>query len=407
MEPLTTAIDKFKSLAKSSEDFVKGVIHHRASNSSRSNPIEILKRLQREAFSDLMKLRDRQDKIERIVSLYKPIQGSPFRETSTHMKGEVDVVGALLFVRNIGQQTLDALSRAGIRTGVNSKFIFETIIRQKDSLVAELVAGQNSGSHHGDIFGSPLALTKVMYLANINDWLSLIAIPVGAQCKDVAINSNRLQGQGLTDFSSFGPPLFTQYHDCGAGLVVKGSNYTAHLAEFVSCLGMEPVGIRHCLSTLVQVIHRPSEGTKVTLLGLHQMSKSPAQQVRVGPLIIPLTSLKFRNATDSVSEGSISLMLESELDESMKIGGWVELQNSSSRYLRWGVSLSDTPENELGWGLSTSGMIQRPSSWVNFQLEAFLKFSFGKRFSFQPGLIYAIHDKTRIPALMFRSSWSL
>lgn len=156
--------------------------------------IEILKRLQRETFSDLMKLRDRQERVERMLSVYKSTRnGSPFQEASTHVKGEVNVVGSLLFVENVDQEICDILNIAGVRTGVNSKFIFETIFRQKDAFLAEFVAKHNSQGSHGDVLGSSLALKKVLYLANINNWFSAIAIPLGAQFKDVGIGSDPLQ----------------------------------------------------------------------------------------------------------------------------------------------------------------------------------------------------------------------
>ncbi|XP_058098939.1 uncharacterized protein LOC131243536 [Magnolia sinica] len=422
MEPVTSVVDKFKAFAKSSEEFFKDVVRSTTENRCSRNPIEILKRLQREAFSDLMKLRDRQDKVERMLSFYKSSKGGPFQEASTHIKGEVDVVGALLLMENVDEQTCDMLIRAGVRTGVSSKFTFETIVRQKDALVAEFVARHSSQGFHGDVFGSPLALKKVMYLANINDWLSAIAIPVGAQCRDVANASSPLQSRGLTNFSSWAPPLIDQYHGCAAGLIVKGSNVAASLTEFVSWLGTQPnsVGIRRCLSTFGQFMYQPWDGTKLTLMGLHQMPISQPQHIRLDSLTIPISSLRFRagpatsvgaspsftrKPTDNISLGSVALMLESELDESMRIGGWVELQKLNPRNLQWAVCLSESPEDEMGWGVSTGGIIERPSTLVHFQMEAFLKFSFGKRFSLQPGIVYTMNE--RAPALMLHSSWSL
>nr|DAD46746.1 TPA_asm: hypothetical protein HUJ06_016683 [Nelumbo nucifera] len=188
MEHITSAVEKLKGFAKSSEKFAKDVIQRR-DNSARRNPIEILKRLQREAFSDLMKLRERQDKVERLLSFYKPSRG-PFQEASTRVKVEVNTVGALLLVDNTDDQSCDMLSRAGVRTGVSSRFIFETTVREKDSLLAEFVTCQNCQDYVSDVTGSPLSLEKVAYLANVNDWFSTVAIPIGAQCKDVGFASN-------------------------------------------------------------------------------------------------------------------------------------------------------------------------------------------------------------------------
>ncbi|KAJ4828879.1 hypothetical protein Tsubulata_050146, partial [Turnera subulata] len=183
MEPV---IDKVKELAKSGQDFVDGLIQRRV-NSSRRNPIEILKRLQREAFSDLMKLRERQEKVERLLSFYKTSKGSPFQEVKTYVKGEVDVLGGVLVMGDVNEEHNDALEIAGMGSGVSSRVTFETTIRQKDALVAEFVASHSGRGHNGDLSGSALTLDKVSYMANINDWFSIIAIPVGSRFRDLVI----------------------------------------------------------------------------------------------------------------------------------------------------------------------------------------------------------------------------
>jgi len=137
-----------------------------------------------------MKLRDRQEKTERILSFYKTNKVGPFQEASTHMRGIIDMVGALLFVETDDQLASDTLGLAGMRTGIDLRFIFKTAVRQKDILVAEFAAGQNSLPTHGNLCGSPLALEKVMYMANINDCLSVITSPLGAQCSEYGVASN-------------------------------------------------------------------------------------------------------------------------------------------------------------------------------------------------------------------------
>ncbi|XP_038971809.1 uncharacterized protein LOC103719599 [Phoenix dactylifera] len=71
MEPvgIGSLVDKIK-FAKASEEFAKGAIHNN-SDTSNQNPTGILKHLQREAFFDLMKLTDRQDKVELMLCVYK------------------------------------------------------------------------------------------------------------------------------------------------------------------------------------------------------------------------------------------------------------------------------------------------------------------------------------------------
>lgn len=420
MEPITSVVDKLKGFAKSSHKFVNGLVPRRD-----RNPIEILKRLQREAFSDLMKLRDRQDKVERILS-YKSSTGSPFKEANTHVMGEVDVLGALLMKDNVDQQDYDAFNRAGMRTGIDSRFTFKTTIRQSDTLVAEFAASQKGQGYLGHDFGSPLSLAKVLYVANVSDWFSAVAVPVGAQCRDVGFATDSAhQGKGLTDFSSFGPPILNQHNGSAIGLMVRKSKLVASLAQFASGLGIEPCtdGIRDCFSTFGQVVCQLSEGTKLSLMGLHQVPRPLSQQFRLGALTMPVSILKLRKAPktsveasdrllgtdmeERVSAGSFAVMLESKLDNSTRIGGWIEMKNSGPQHLQWALSVSDSPENEFGWSLSLGGIIKRPTSWDHFQAEASLKFNLGKRFSLQPGLVYVMDGNAQIPVVMLRSSWSL
>ena len=152
--------------------------------------IEILKRLQREAFSDLMRLRDRQDKVEKVLSLYNTQRSSPFQENVTHVKGEVNVLGALLFMSVIDNHSFKALHRAGISTGIHSRLTFETTVRESDSLVAEFVANQKAKVDFGVDSGSELTLSKVLYKASVGDWMSATVVPVGARCRDVSIIAN-------------------------------------------------------------------------------------------------------------------------------------------------------------------------------------------------------------------------
>ncbi|GFZ10470.1 hypothetical protein Acr_21g0010690 [Actinidia rufa] len=318
-----------------------------------------------------MKLRDRQDKVERVLSFYKSSKGSPFQEASTHVRGEVDMLGALLMMDNADQQNCDTIRRAGIRTGVHS---------------------------------SPLSLAKVFYAANISDWFSVAAIPVGAHCRDVGIATNsHHEKRALTNYSSLGPPLLNQHNGSAIGLMVRKSNVVASLAQFVSGLGMHPgsVGFMRCFSTFGQVVFELSRSTKLSLLGIFKRREIPETSSEAStPVIGTLTH-------ENVSTGSIALTLESELDESTRIGGWLEMNSSNPKCLQWAVSMSDTPEDEFGWGLSLGGLIQGPTRWDNFQVETFLNFNFSKRFSLQPALVYVMDGSTQFPALMFRSSWSL
>lgn len=137
-----------------------------------------------------MKLRDRQDKVERLLTFYKSSKGSPFREASTHVKGKVDVLGAFFIMDGVDQQKYDAIQRSGIRTGIDARLTFETDVREKDTLVAEFIT---TGKGQGDMLGGPLSLAKVLYAAHFSDWFSAVTVPMGAQCRDVGFATSTHQ----------------------------------------------------------------------------------------------------------------------------------------------------------------------------------------------------------------------
>lgn len=418
MEPIASIVDKLKSFAKSGESFFTN-FPRRRQKYSRQNPIEILKRLQREAFADLMKLRDRQDKVERMLTLSRTLKGSPFQDDGTHVRGEVDVLGTLFLIDYLDQESVDAMKRAGIKTGIDAKISFETKVREKDILEAVFIASQSNHIVSSNIPGSALSLARVSYTANLTDWCSMVAIPVGAKCKDLSVSKDSsFQDKCLTDYSSYGPPLLHQDHGCAIGLRVKKSNVVASLAQFVVDL---PGSFGHCFSTFGQVVCQLPRSAKLSLFGLHQVPRQRRQAI-AGPLTIPLgiwrshqhseelvetSSPVSRTHFEEVGGSSIAVMLESELDESTRVRGWLQMKNENPKHLQWSVSMSDFPEDEIGWGLSLGGTIQGPKGWDHFQVEAFLKFNLGKRLSLQPAFVYLMDGNNQIPALMCRSTWSI
>ncbi|XP_044460815.1 uncharacterized protein LOC123192354 isoform X2 [Mangifera indica] len=374
-----------------------------------------------------MKLRDRQDKVERVLSFYKTAKGSPFQEASTHVRGEVDFLGGILMMRGIDSQHMDALDRAGIRTGITSRFIFETSFGQNDSLVAELIASETgNGSLLSDVSGIPLSLSKLSYAANVSDWCSATAIPVGAQCRDFDTTKNSShQKKGLTYISSFEPPLLTQHNGSAIGVTVRKSNVVASLAQSVSGRGMPlgSVGFGYYLNTFGQVVCQLPRGIKLSLMGLHQVPKV-LDHCLSAALAVPVGFLEHHNSPERTVEaagpasslrihtpimprtGSIALKLESELDASTKVGGWIEMLNSNYKHLRWAITISDTSEDDMGWGVNLSG-IEGPTGWKQYQFESFADLSLGKRFNLKPGVAYVVDGDAKILALMLRCNWSL
>ncbi|CAL9776495.1 unnamed protein product [Musa acuminata subsp. burmannicoides] len=400
MEPLSFVADEIKRFGKAAFTW--------RSNSLRQNPVEIVKSLRQEAHSELVKLMERQDKVEHLLA-FKLGKKRPFHEVSIQMKGIINVVGFLLFGENDFRQSCGVLHRAGIKTGIHSRLMFEKVVGQKNDLVAEFVTSREH----------PLSLERLMYSAHINKFSSA-TIALGVECNDFTISPSSMQEQCLNGFIPSGPPLFNQNHGCAAGIVLKGTKIAGSLAELVSGIGMQRdgTGQSSCLTTFGQVSYQLFERVKINLSGVWQ--KPASGFIKLGTLTIPLSNLKQQTGAEAshaiaVTEpadgdlansaaGSIAIMLDSEVDGSNKLGFWLEVQKSSPGSLKLGVSLSNTPSGELGWGLKLRGMSKEQ---LTLQMEGFLMFCLGGNFVLQPGLVYVMEGRTRTPAFICQSSWSL
>ncbi|CAH8251925.1 unnamed protein product [Arabidopsis lyrata] len=422
MDPIASVLEKVKSFTKSSQDLVSRHFGFHE-NPSRQNPIDILKRLQREAFSDLMKLRDRQEKVERIISSQKLSKSGPFQETSTHVRGEVDVLGAILLMGNTDDESFNGLHKEGVRPGLLSRFVFETSLRETDRLVAELVAGYKGEGNHCDFSGRELSLAKVFYEADINDWFSAVAIPVGAHFRDIEASTvSSYQGMSLTEVSELGPPLLNQHNGSAIGLIVRKSNITASLAQSMSNVEVEQGAPNRGFRTFGQVTCHILRSLKISLLGCHQVLTPSSNLHSVGAITLPVSFLRRHTATEPeppapplemsrsmnhVLSSAIALKLDSLMDESTKLGGWIEIQNSREKQVKWSVSITDNPEDEVGWGMSVGGVVDSSRNHDRFQVESYLKFNIGDRFSLRPGLVYHTNSNGRTIGLMLQSHWSL
>ncbi|KAK7409904.1 hypothetical protein VNO78_00293 [Psophocarpus tetragonolobus] len=407
-------LEQLKAFAKSGQEFFDGVFRRR-------NPIEILKRLQREAFSDLMKLRERQEKVERVLSFYQSSKGGPFQESTTHLRGQVDFLGALLVFGDVNRPNFDVVNMLGNRTGVDSMFIFETTFGEKGTASAEFVATHGDWEHCQP---KPLSLAKLSLTANVNHWFSFVAMPLGARCRDVAVASNSFHqvGKGFTDFSYFGPPLLSLHNGTAVGITVRKSNVIASLAQLVTGLGMPPSSniTENRSSTFGQLVYQFSGGTKLSILGLHHIPLSSKKLGKFGALTIPIFFSKQDEVSEAVPEllpsmgtetrvsaGSIALMAESELDGFTKVGGWVEMNKLNPKSLQLGLTISDVSDDSFGWGTCLSGIIGSSANEAHFQAESYLKFNLGNNFCLKPGLVLGIDANSKIATLMLRSNWSL
>ncbi|XP_021692635.2 uncharacterized protein LOC110673760 [Hevea brasiliensis] len=290
----------------------------------------------------------------------------------------------MLLLGNVDQQHYNALDRAGIKTGINSRFTFETTIREKDTLLAELVARPKHGS---EVSQSALSLAKK---------------------------------RGLTDLSYARPPLLNQCNGSAIGLTVRKSNVTASMAQSVSGFVVQPCsdGIGQCFNTFGQIVCQLPRGIKLSLSGVHQVPRLSSQHVKLGALTIPVAFLKHHKALETMidasaplietntlqtfSTGSIAMNVETELDENTRIGGWIEMNKSNPKQLQWAVNLFNDSEDESGWGMFASGItVEGSNNWTHLQAESYLKLNMGNKFSITPGIEYAMDGNAR----EFLPSW--
>ncbi|RCV42777.1 hypothetical protein SETIT_9G243200v2 [Setaria italica] len=405
-----------------------------------------MKRLQRETFSDVMKFKERHDQLDHFLSQYKSGKGFEFLHLPIQVKIALDAVGALFLVDgNEFEQAKATLDTAGKRTGLSSRFIFESKTRGKDTIAAELSTRLGAGGVHlGEATGRPVELTRLQYNARINKWLSMILVPFGAQCNNFLHSSSI---QNLRTQASFdGPPSFLEHHHCAAGLRIKGSKFTASFAELIFGSGGldSGGGGTNRMTTFGQVSWKPADDVKLSFSGLWQVRSLSPRFNNLGILAIPLGSMKQENPTATATEEqtelsvkfqrhaggtatshtvestvavhgaspaahlgrSIALMLDCELYETLKTEGWFQVESPKHGPVRWGFSLSDIPENELGWGVRVGGTAEGKTYHLqHLDLEGYLNFNLGKGARLQPGLVYAKMGEKMTPALFLRSSW--
>ncbi|MBA0747500.1 hypothetical protein Gogos_004411 [Gossypium gossypioides] len=363
-----------------------------------------------------MKLRERQDKVERLLSFYKTSKENPFEGSNTLLRGEVDFLAAVLLMSKVDDEHWDGVGQAGIRTMVDSRFRFATTVGGKDTFGVEFMANQKrSENSNGDVYGTPLTLSKLFYKGSAGDWFSAIAIPFGAQFRDLNVTSaSSLQEEkGLTDLS-FGPPMLHQHNGGAIGVTVRRSNIIASLAQSFRGMGNE-----HCFSTFGQVVCQLPIRLKLSFLGLRRGPKLASRNFRLGALALPVGLSRYLEDVDTVNEeafmpsdtnapesGSVALMLESELDEYQRLGGWIEMKQTNPKILQWAVNLSDTSEDVFGWGVSVGGFVEGPRNWDHFQVESYVKLNLGKRCSLKPGIAYVVDGNSRTLALALRSNCS-
>uniref|UniRef100_A0A0E0M806 Uncharacterized protein n=1 Tax=Oryza punctata TaxID=4537 RepID=A0A0E0M806_ORYPU len=322
-KPIPTVADNFRSLLRSGEALIRFAFRGNSGRPAPRNPppprppsqqhthhhnrpAEIMKRLQREKFADMIKHMDGHEQIDRLVALYtSSAKGFHLPELPVRVKVALDAAGALLLVDGDElEQARDRLAKARNTTGLSSRFVFESSTRGgKDTVAAELATGLGAAAAAS---GRPLELTRLQYCAHVSDLLSMTLVPFGAQCNNFLHGSSLIQSIQSRALSG-GPPSYSERHDCGAGVSIKGSRFRASIAELIFGSPGEHGGgggngdheVPNRLTTFGKVSYETADDIKLSLSGLWQVRPPASRFSDLGALAVPLGSLKTRRTIAS------------------------------------------------------------------------------------------------------------
>lgn len=154
-----------------------------------------LRRLQRETFSDLLKIKERLDKLELHTGLRSSRNyGGSFGVAKTKLTGQVNAGAAMVLMNgSSSRESRSALEQSGMLTGLQAQFKFETSFRDKDKLVTECVAGGGSEAGANGALGGAIALKKVAYRAEVSDRVTVSVAPFGGDSSDILQPVNPVQ----------------------------------------------------------------------------------------------------------------------------------------------------------------------------------------------------------------------
>ncbi|CAK9233415.1 unnamed protein product [Sphagnum jensenii] len=384
---------------------------------AKSSETGALKRLQREAFADLLKVRERLDKLEHHTGLRRSKAASGEDSTGpakTHLKGEVNAGTAFVLMEdNSSRCSRAAIVQAGLHTGLDIRFTFETPFREKDLLLTQCTAG-NSGSDRS-ILGGPISITKIIYSAHVTDDLTVMVAPLGAHGSDMTEIVNPLQGQALTEFARAGPALYNHCYGSALGATLKGNSSALSVSQYLSDWGsgssLSPDSSSNgllCLSTLAQILFQPWENSVFSLSAVNRFWPSPPlpsssglHWSEMGALVLAKSMRSRRTSTSSANLGSprslrnsldnpldlsanaswgtpladadrgslafpenqgtamqsVAVAGEIDVGANLSLGGWVQvergdwLQEVDKKNKRWAVSLARSSGVDVDWGI--------------------------------------------------------
>lgn len=316
-----------------------------------------MRRLQREACTDLLRVKERLDKLEYHTGLRTSKENTSFGEggSRTNLRGKVSAGGDFVFLDDeSSRHSRAALEQAGLHTGLDVRFTFEISYRERD-MTTECSAG-HSGSD-GSILGGPISVTKLVYNAYVTNDFNVVIAPLGAHGNDVTETVNPLQGHALTQFARVGPAM---YHDCvgsALGATLRGKAALVSLSQFLSGWGTEcllsdgPVNSGPlCLCTLAHIMFQPWKNSVFSLSADNRFWPSPPlpsfrglHWSEMGPLVLSKSHHSRKNSESISLPMSNPRYFRTSMD-SMSMRDYRALSDNPSGYsanASWGTTYGE------------------------------------------------------------------
>eukprot|EP00873_Tetraselmis_striata_P028495 jgi/Tetstr1/448759/TSEL_035994.t1 len=317
-----------------------------------SEAVGALRRLQREAFQELVNVRQRLDTLE------EPLHTSAAEGAGDFAK--VKVTGAAGHGRWAARPARagaheqaaaaeHALRGAGFEPGCALRLGLEASPSGagRDKLMARLVAG--------GLDGAAVQLQSVVYKAALGGGLGLLASPLRAFTRDALPQLNPSPGTGLTRLMRDGGPLNQVAAGPGVAATWRIKELSLTVARFLSpsegALGPQPA---QCL-TLSQLTFSPGSRFSAALLGA-QAPPLASRSFVCATATVALSGSLLASAWASI-QSSAELVGGEESAISRAVGAPPLRRSLGGGAMHWGVKLASTPDAAGNCWAATVGQL--------------------------------------------------
>jgi hypothetical protein len=374
-----------------------------------------LKRLLRETFEELVKVKERLSFVEQVAGIQEETEQLPGTSTlhslgaqmptykksnqrASSLSGSLVLGGGLLWEDEnestdmVRDASLSEISKLGVRLGTDLLLRFSGMVRGgRDSVLAEVQVDPGEDQ---------FALQKITYHCNALNWMKAIFLPFGASVQDVAFTLNPLAGQGLTSLIQHGSLLHQAIMGRAMGTTVSLQRAWLSAAWF-SPQSMAPLPVaKETDHVFLQAIVAPSTHLSVGLAMMEPFQTSfktisddqPSDGLQSNQAISIPTAEKSRRYAALVALRSSKLVMH----------GWATLEGDSAMYrswngTKWGLCIGPKPRQAAGepgssWAVAVGrlgeGVIRRWQEAIQPDTyEVSAQIHFGEGMSVIPGIV--------------------